>query len=135
MEVKNGYDKATAYLVPRDPEPLRTPEEEAEAAIPAARPKAAAGPTGPDEPEPTGKGQKYVWRTLDDLQVPVEYRTAILRKFTADPSIKNIASLDINYCRMFKDAFKEDPTIVKQLYEAVTQGDSDDDFDDDDEEF
>jgi len=134
LEVKNGYDKPTAFLAPRNPEPLRTIEEEADEAFSPATQKAAPKAKGPDEPEPTGKGQKYVWDLMEDLNVPVENRTPIMRKFTADPSIKNIASMNIEYCRNLRDAEKQDPSLIKTLNDQVMNGDGDD-FDDDAEEF
>jgi hypothetical protein len=142
LEVKNGYDKPTAFLAPRDPEPLRPADwAAAQQVLPYGKPVAApAQATASGEPEPPkpkhkddklAKARRWVWDTMDELLVPVEYRTPIMRAFAAEPSIKNIASLDAESCRNLRDAYKEDPSIIKQLYELVS-GEAEPEAEDDD---
>lgn len=135
----NGYNKPGAFLPPRNPEPLKTVEELAEEALPTAKakPRAPVARTEANEPVPTKKGPKWVWDTLEELLVPVEYRTPVMRAFAAEPSIKNIASLDVDTCRQFRDALKETPSLAKALYEQVSgaSGPEDDGFDEGADEF
>jgi len=133
LEIRNGYNKVSTYIQPHEVDPLTTINEEGDNALGMTADTAPAKES-PSEPVPTEKGPLYVWKLMEDLQVPVEQRTPIMRAFTADPSIKNIASLSVIYSRMLRDAYKEDATIIKRLHDKIA-GQPNDDFDEDEEEF
>lgn len=144
LEIKNGYNKPTAFIEPRDPAPLgktapapargmpAAPEEPEdpfeEEETPPWRPPEVVVPTR----EEHGKAAVYIWKIMEDANIAPERRVSVARHIVSDPSIKSIAEIPDEHARTIRDMYKADASILVRAHSDVFK---DDGPDDDDEEF
>lgn len=142
LEVKNGYNKPTAFIEPRDPEPLgSTPKPAAAKGIPASN-QEPEDPFEDDTPpfkpsevvvpdkDTHGKAAVYVWSIMETAQIPPERRVSVARHMMGDPAIKSIAEIPAEHARTIRDTYKEDPSCLVTAYNDIFK-----EAEEDDEEF
>jgi len=148
LEIKNGYNKPTAYLMSEDTEIVGEKKAKPKKAAPARGVPAAANstkagedgdPLTPDAPprntnlfdfsgdEPEDKARNYAQKKLVDAKVPQSFHAAVVHAITGSgpEDFRSLQDMPLDVGQNFRDMVKANPDVIKEAHEFVQSGGSD----------
>jgi len=142
LDIKDGWNRVNAYLLPEDfagldNEPLGlTAADGGGKPEKAAAAKAKTNRTATTTEAPTTKQAKYVAKVMEAADIPPIYQVDVLRHILSDPHIMSVAGISAEHANTLKALWKDGGSeLFQDALAAVEATPTELEGDDDDEEW